>query len=223
MSGRPKSTPRPASPKAAPAAPAVSGPDELGPLETWEDEALFAAVAAGSEAHFNVLYERYFQRIYAFVYLRIRNHADAEEITQETFTVVFRAAEAWGGRASPLAWVYGIAKNTVSNHLRKLRTGRERLEQAGPAALVTTSPAWSYTPEQQLDLDRCAARLDERLASVAEWQAEAFVLRHAENRSIPEISRRMGRSSDAVRSGLYRVKKLLMEVGVAGSTQDRTP
>jgi DNA-directed RNA polymerase specialized sigma24 family protein len=39
------------------------------------------------------------------------------------------------------------------------------------------------------------------------------VLRHAHNCSIPEISKRTGRSSDAVRSGLYRVKKLLMEVG----------
>lgn len=183
------------------------------PLSTWTDEALFAQVCRGSERHFNVVYERYFQRIYAFVYLRARNHADAEELTQETFTVVFRSAEGWGGRASPLAWIYGVAKNTVSNHMRRLRTSRERLEQAGPAPLVTTSPTWSFTPEEQLDLDRAAHEMQHRLSDLADWQAEAFVMRHAENLSIPEISKRTGRSSDAVRSGLYRVKKLLMEVG----------
>ncbi len=220
MSGPTNSRAPSAATSSALASPRLGG-KPLEPLDTWTDEALFAEVARGSEPHFNVLYERYFQRIYAFVYLRIRNHADAEELTQETFTVVFRAAEAWGGRASPLAWVYGIAKNTISNHLRRLRTGRERLEQAGPNPLVTTSPIWSYTPEEQLDLDRCASQLDERLSGVAAWQAEAFLLRHGENCTIPEISKRTGRSSDAVRSGLYRVKKLLMEVGVDSSAQER--
>ena len=182
------------------------------PLETWEDEALFAEVRGGSEPHFNVLYERYFQRIYAFVYLRVRNHADAEELTQETFTVFFRSAEAWSGRATPLAWLYGIAKNTVAGHQRRQHTGRERLEQAGPLPLVTHSPTWSYTPEQQLDLDRCAEELTRKLSGMTEWQVEAFVMRHVENRSIPEISARTERSSDAVRSGLYRVKRELTEL-----------
>ncbi len=183
------------------------------PLSTWTDEALFEEVRRGSEPHFNAIYERYFRRIYAFVYLRARNHADAEELTQETFTVVFQSAEGWGGRASPLAWIYGVAKNTVSNHLRRLRTSRERLEQAGPTLLLTTSPTWSFTPEEQLDLDRAAHEMQHRLSDLADWQAQAFVMRHAQNLSIPEISKRTGRSSDAVRSGLYRVKKLLMEVG----------
>lgn len=192
---------------------ASSQPASQRPLSTWTDEALFEQVSRGSEPHFNVIYERYFQRIYAFLYLRARNHADAEELTQETFTVVFRSAEGWGGKASPLAWVYGIAKNTASNHMRRMRTGRERLEQAGPAPLVTTSPTWSYTPEEQLDMNRAADELQHRLSDLASWQAEAFMMRHGENLSIPEISKRTGRSSDAVRSGLYRVKKLLMEVG----------
>ena len=183
------------------------------PLATWTDEALFDEVCRGSEGHFNVLYERYFQRIYAFVYLRSRNHADAEELTQEVFTVVFQSADGWGGRASPLAWIYGVAKNTVSNHMRRLRITRERLEQAGPMPLVTTSPTWSFTPEEQLDLERAADEMQHRLSGMAAWQAQAFVMRHAQNLSIPEISERTGRSSDAVRSGLYRVKKLLMEVG----------
>ena len=192
------------------------------PVSIWTDEALFDEVCRGSEEHFNVLYERYFQRIYAFVYLRSRNHADAEELTQEVFTVVFRSAAGWGGRASPLAWIYGIAKNTVSNHQRCLRISRERLEQAGPALLVTTSPTWSFTPEEQLGLERAAHEMQHRLSDMAEWQAEAFVMRHAQNLSIPEISRRTGRSSDAVRSGLYRVKKLLMEVGEVDEAHGRS-
>lgn len=177
------------------------------------DEQLFEGVRRSSERHFNALYERYFRRIYAFIFARVRNHADAEELTQETFTVVFRSAEGFGGRASPLAWIYGIAKNTVSNHMRRLRVQDERLEQAGPYALSSTSPAWSCSPEDHLEMRRYARCIDDRLGQVSAWQAEAFYLRHVQNLSIQEICERTSRSSDAVRSGLYRVKRLLVEAG----------
>jgi len=39
------------------------------------------------------------------------------------------------------------------------------------------------------------------------------VLRHVENMTIGEIARRMDRSNDAVRSSLYRVKRMLVEAG----------
>jgi DNA-directed RNA polymerase specialized sigma24 family protein len=49
------------------------------------------------------------------------------------------------------------------------------------------------------------------LASVADWQSEVFWLRHVENLTIGEISERVKRSNDAVRSSLYRVKRMLIE------------
>ena len=55
--------------------------------------------------------------------------------------------------------------------------------------------------------------IDARLQSLSDWQAEVFFLRHVENLPIREISRRTLRSSDAIRSGLYRVKRLLVEAG----------
>lgn len=177
------------------------------------DAALFEGVRRGSEAHFQALYDRYFQRIYAFIHQRVRNHADAEELTQETFTAVFRSVEAFSGRSSPLGWIYGIAKNTAYSHLRRQRIQDDRLDQAGPQVLVTDSATWGYNPEEQLSLDRYAQALAQRLHSVSPWQAKAFYLRHVENRSIGEICRVTERSSDAIRSGLYRVKRLLVEEG----------
>ena len=49
----------------------------------------------------------------------------------------------------------------------------------------------------------------------ADWQAEIFEMRHFENLSIPEISKRTARSSDAVRSSLYRVKRIFFEAAQA--------
>ncbi len=190
-----------------------------GSPSTWTDEALFQEVCRGSEEHFNVLYDRYFQRIYSFVYLRVRNHADAEELTQETFTVVFRSAEGWSGRSAPLAWVYGVAKNTVYNHLRRHRIHGERVEQAGPDLLLSDSATWTCTPEDHLEMDRYARAIEERLQGVSSWQAEAFFLRHVHNLTIREISERTDRSGDAIRSGLYRVKQLLLDAEAQETTR----
>jgi len=183
------------------------------PSSALSDQDLFERIREGSEPHFNLIYDRYFRRIYNFLYLRVRNHADAEELTQETFTAVFRSIDGYSGRSTPLGWIYGIAKNTVHSHLRRLRTQGERLERAGLEALTATSPAWSSTPEDQLVMRRYARAIDARLQSVSDWQAEVFFLRHVEDLPIREISRRTMRSSDAIRSGLYRVKRLLVEAG----------
>ena len=106
----------------------------------------------------------------------------------------------------------------MANRLQKL----ERLEQAGPAPLVTASPTWSLTPEDQLALDRTAREMDQRLSKVGEWQLEAFRMRHLEDLSIAEICCRVDRSSDAVRSGLYRVKQMLKNAGSVEMSGGRT-
>ncbi len=214
-------TTRPSEPVEAepgPSAPPQSAaPRPTGPIALWTDEQLFDEVRRGSERHFNGLYERYFQRIYSFVFLRVRNHADAEELTQETFTVVFRSADGYSGRSTPLAWIYGIAKNTVFNHLRRRRLHGQRVEQAGPEPLVSDSATWGCTPEEHLELSRYAEAIEERLGQVSAWQAEAFVMRHVENMTIQEICDQTARSGDAIRSGLYRVKRLLLEASDLGS------
>jgi len=175
---------------------------------------LVAGIREGSETDFHRLYERYFQRVYTFAYVRVRNHADAEEIAQETFTAVFRSIEAYRGQSSLLSWLYGIAKNTVNNHLRRIKARESWLERAKPDLWVTRVGSVT-TPEDELSLRRYADAIHRRLDSIAEWQAEVFVLRHLENLSIREIARRMARSNDAIRSSLYRVKRLLVEAGDA--------
>ncbi len=181
------------------------------------DAELLEGIRRSSQEDFTVLYERYFQRVYSFAYTRLRNHADAEEVAQETFTAVFRSIDAYRGQSALLSWIYGIAKNTVNNHLRRARAHEVRLERAQPELARS---AWSLdacTPEERLSLRRCADLIGEQLASIADWQAEVFVLRHVENLPISEIARRTSRSNDAVRSSLYRVKRLVVEAIDSGT------
>ena len=174
------------------------------------DEVLLGGVRDGNEAHFNELYARYFGRIYAYVRSRTENRADAEELTQEIFTAVFRSADGFGERASPLSWIYGIARNTLLNHMRRRRQERERASQL-PEAAPPPALEWSFTPEELFRQNRLEEEIARRLATLAPWQLDAFHLRHVDDLPIDEIARRIERTEDAVRSGLYRAKRLLFE------------
>ncbi len=191
------------------------------PLREQTDQQLLAGLRAGSEPHFNELYSRYFQRIYSFVYTRIRNHADAEEVVQETFTAVYRSFESYRGTSSLLSWIYGIAKNTLNNRLRRSKTEGQRLDAMRPELLRPPSAFGDCTPEEHLSLRRYTQAISERLESISEWQCEIFAMRHLENMSIREISERTDRSSDAVRSSLYRVKRLLFETAELSPDDNR--
>jgi RNA polymerase sigma-70 factor (ECF subfamily) len=175
------------------------------------DEALVEAVRNAEERAFGLLYERYFQRVYTFSFLRLRNHADTEEAVQETFISVFRSIDAYRGESSLVSWIYGIARNTVNNRLRRANAQHQRMARARNELLRASIANSPGTPEDELNLQRSVNKARDCLASLSDWQAEVFALRHLENLPIGEIARRMSRSHDSVRSSLYRVKSLLIK------------
>ena len=174
------------------------------------DEALVAAIRNAEERAFDILYERYFQRVYTFSFRRLRNHADTEEVVQEIFTSVFRSIDAYRGESSLVSWIYGIARNTVNNRLRCANAQHQRMARARNELLRTSLAMSPGTPEDELNLHRSVDQVRKCLASLSDWQAEVFALRHLENLPIGEIAHRMSRSHDSVRSSLYRVKSLLI-------------
>ena len=179
--------------------------------EALSDLELLDAIHEGDESAFTVLYERHFERVYHFAYARLRNRADAEEVTQETFVSVFRCVEGFAGRSALLSWIYGIAKNTINNHLRRTKAQEQRIERAEEELVRNAYRFEACTPEEHVSYRRCADAALRSLDSVSDWQAEVFALRHFENLPIQEIADRMSRSNDAIRSSLYRVKRLIIE------------
>ncbi len=179
--------------------------------DSRSDQELIEGILERDEGAFNVLYGRYFHRVYNFSYARMRNRADAEEVTQETFTAVFRSMSAYRGRSSLLSWIYGIARNTINNQLRRSKAYDQRLERAEAELVRSADSLDCITPEESLSLRRCAGAVERSLTSATDWQVEVFELRHLENLPIQEIADRMCRSNDAIRSSLYRMKRLVVE------------
>ncbi len=188
------------------------------PATALTDSDLVDAVRNGDQAAFTALYERYFDRVYHFAYARLRHRADAEEVAQETFVAVFRSIDAFVGRSSLLSWIYGIAKNTVNNHLRRCRAQETRIERA-EAELVRNAHSFeACSPEEHVNFRRCADAALRSLESVSGWQAEVFVLRHFENLPIQDrdpLQPVSGQATDR-RSGRFGVRSTRLTTAAFG-------
>lgn len=178
------------------------------------DERLVAQICAGDRKAFNLLYERYFPRIYRFVGKRLRNRADTEETVQEVFVNVFSSVHAFRGEAPFAAWVFGLTRRTIAARFKRKRHETVPLTQEDEESLPARLPAAVARHDDPLEAYELTERLDrlddavQRELSPEQWQL--FRLHHLEDRSIQEIARSTARSEDSVKSHLYRARKLLL-------------
>lgn len=178
-----------------------------------DDEALIGRIVAGDEEAFETLYERYLPRVYGYVRKRLRNRADIEEAVQDVFFAVFSSLPSFRGDAPFAAWVLGIARRTVANRFKKKHHPMVPLEDEEPERVDLLVPLLQRidTPLEQYE---CRERVD-RLQSTAKRQLsreqrELFELHHIQHRSISDIATALHKSEDAVKSNLYRARKLLL-------------
>jgi RNA polymerase sigma-70 factor, ECF subfamily len=86
---------------------------------TETDEQLMEAFAAGSADAFSHLFQRYKSRLYAFFCRRIQDRCQAEELTQDTFVAILRAADRYQPNAQFRTYLYATALNILRAHRRK--------------------------------------------------------------------------------------------------------
>ena len=182
------------------------------PARHVSDEQLILRVRSGEREAFDQLYERYVGRVYRFVENRLNNRADVEETTQEVFVNVFSSLPTFRAEAPFAAWVLGVARYTLAGRFKKKQHPTVPLETNEHGELdVAEGNAQEATP---LDFYELRERISQ-LAKAAEHelspeQQQLFRLHHLEHRPISEVAALLDKSEDAVKSNLYRVRKVLL-------------
>ena len=179
------------------------------------DEHLVEQVLAGEREAFDQLYARYVGRVFRFVDTRLRNRADVEETTQEVFINVFTALGSFRAEAPFAAWVLGIARNTIASRFKKKHRPTVPLPTDSDGELdaesLSDSAPRSATPLEIYELHERIARLEAAAEHhLTAEQRELFELHHLEHRPIADIAGYLDKSEDAVKSNLYRVRKVLL-------------
>jgi RNA polymerase sigma-70 factor (ECF subfamily) len=179
----------------------------------WIDDAeLVAHILAGSPEHFEMLYESYFPRVYRFAEKRLGDPVEAEDVTQEVFFTVASALESFEGKSSLLVWIFGITRNTVNRRFRKARRPLEWLDAEGAAAASDERPATDRVVDARRALHRCEAVIENDLTPL---QRRIFHLKHLRRQPIRGIAAALGKSEDAIKANLYRMRRAISD-GVPG-------
>jgi RNA polymerase sigma-70 factor (ECF subfamily) len=172
------------------------------------DENVLVERAKTDPEAFGILYERYVNRIYSYVYYRVGNHHDAEDLTARTFHRALDHIDRYVQRGAPFsAWLYRIAHNLVANwHRDQSRRKVISLED------VTLSAQRREGPHQMAEQRE---EQDELLATIQRLppdRQQLLILKFVEGLSNAEIGRVMGRSEGAIKSLYHRTLLSLREM-----------
>jgi RNA polymerase sigma-70 factor, ECF subfamily len=180
------------------------GPDEL------RDIVLRAR--AGESDAFGVLYDRYVDLVYRFVYYRVGTHALAEDLTSETFLRALRRMSVftWQGKDFG-AWLVTIARNLVLDHYK---SSRHRLEIC--TADLLDDDRWEEGPERAVLESFTHRALLSAVRELGSEQRECLVLRFLHGLSVAETAEVMGKNTGAIKALQYRATRSLARLFPAG-------
>ncbi len=167
--------------------------------EPHNDLALNLAIQGDREA-FGLLYEQYVSRIYNYIYYRIGNIHEAEDLTARVFFRAMRRIADYQNRGLPVsAWLYRIAHNLVANWHRD--RGRRPEISLDDGISSTTHLDHPETSMLQNEEQEALLKIIRKLP--AERQ-QLLILKFVEHLSNAEIGQIMGRTEGAVKSLYHR-------------------
>jgi RNA polymerase sigma-70 factor (ECF subfamily) len=171
------------------------------------DHQLIRRAQDGDVAAFGLLVDRHQVQVRGWLRVRLRDWAAADDLAQEVFVTAFRRLRTYAGEAPFPAWLTGIARNQLRNHLRKLRPeavgGAEEL-----AALVDQGLGGCFA---QRDEGHLVEALRSCLEPLGTHARELLEQRYVAGRTVRELAASSGRGYSALTMQLHRLREALAD------------
>jgi RNA polymerase sigma-70 factor (ECF subfamily) len=151
-----------------------------------EPAELASAPGAAALPPFEVVYQKYFDFVWASTRRLGVSLASTDDVVQEIFMVIHSKLQTLRQPESLRSWIYGIVRRTVSGHHRSQRTKA----QSGAALAIETEIFYPVGPTPQ-DLSEQSDKvklLFSLLEGIEERKREVFILAELEEMSVPEIA-----------------------------------
>lgn len=169
--------------------------------ETEPGERLLIEAAQRDPSRFGELYENNFDRVYGYVARRVHNRALVQDLTSEVFHQALTNIGRFEWRGAPFAaWLFRIAAHAIADHYQ--RAAREQ------NASIAGNPEEVTAETDFEEIDR-KARLFRFVNQLPADQRRVVAMRFAEEKSIREIARDLGRTEGAVKQLQFRALQTL--------------
>jgi RNA polymerase sigma factor (sigma-70 family) len=181
-------------------------------LRLRSDDQLLALFRAGADEAFNVLHDRYRQRLFAYVrqMLSAQSRQDAEDVLQDVFVRAFGALRADARPVNVRAWLYRVAHNRCIDHLRR--------PVPAPADVFEMSRTPLHDPLEDAQRRQDLQRLVTDVGRLPDQQRSALLMREIDGMSYADLATALDVTVPAVKSLLVRARLGLVEAAEARST-----
>lgn len=176
-------------------------------MQELSDEAALALAKQGDQEAYGLLYLRYVNRIYNYVYYRTGDQYDAEDLTARVFFRAMKHIPNYTDRGLPLsAWLYRIAHNLVANWHRD----NSRRKEISLDEILLVRPDGEH-PESVLIEVEDQEKLLDIIRVLHPDRQQLLILKFVEHFSNAEVGQIMGRTEGAIKSLYHRTLLELRE------------
>jgi len=154
-----------------------------------------------------ILWDRYSQRLGAFIRGRVGDDAEAEDILQEVFIRVHRSLCCREDWEKPESWIYQIARNLIIDHYRRRRDLVEIPENLTDESEWDEMVSLEDDPEAQLALS-----LKDMIDELPEHYRQALILTEYQGLTQKELAQRVGISLSGAKSRVQRAREMLRDM-----------
>lgn len=169
------------------------------------DVALIDASGRGDWSAFESLVRRYQYPLLSFTFRYLGDRATAEDVTQEVFLRIYRAAPRFEAKTKVSTWIFHIAYNVVLTEMAR-RSRQEDLCEAVSQSREDPYQEPLYEPSESFELQE---EIRSALAELPGHQRAALLLRINDDLSYREIGEVLGVGVQSVESLLFRARKNL--------------
>jgi len=177
-----------------------------------EDKRLIEMALQGDEKAFETLLHKYRNLVFSIMVKMVRNHQEAEDLTQEAFMKAFNSLSSFNDEFAFSTWLMKIASNNCIDFLRKRKLRTYSIHepiQYKDEKIEIDIPDHEPTPEKQLLQSERAKMIQSAIDELPERYRYVILLRHKEEKSYEEISEILNLPLGTVKAQIFRAREIL--------------
>ena len=179
------------------------------------DEAdLIRRVQSGDEMAFRDVVERYQAKVFSIIYGILRNHNDAEDISQQVFAKIYFSIRNFDFRSSLLTWIYKITVNECYDYLRKKKVRKLVYESDFSEEDSLRMENTDAAVDRAEPVDSSLAQRDlvhKLLQKVSAEDRNLILLKEVEGHSVEELAQMTGMNENTIKVKLFRARQKLLK------------
>ena len=169
-----------------------------------KDIIAFIQIPNSKEKGFNLLLNKYQERLYWNIRRIVISHDDADDVLQNTFLKIWRALDKFRADSSLYTWLYRISVNESLQHIKQNKKHRVLWADNSKDILLSKLESDSY-----FDGDEIERKLQQAIIKLPEKQKLVFNMKYFDDLKYDEISEILGTSVGGLKASYHlAVKKI---------------